>query len=95
MFTFRSLVMDPRAKRQVARIADRDWEVALYLPPIRVRVTAESEDDACRAATSLAPDAYAEALVRRLQFTRPRPGDVIGAHPFVAPTQTTVRPSRR
>lgn len=56
------------------------WEVAMHMPPVRVRVEAASREQAQTVAMSLAPDDFAEALVRRLQYTRPRAGDIIGTH---------------
>lgn len=31
---------------------------------------------------SLPPEDFAEGLIRRLQYTRPEPGDIIGTHQF-------------
>ena len=61
--------------------AETVWEVALYMPPVRVRVNAASREEARTTALSLTPDDFAEALVMRLQYTRPKAGDIIGTHP--------------
>lgn len=58
------------------------WEVAMHMPPVRVRVEAASREEAQTAALSLPPEDFAEALIRRLQHTRPKAGDIIGTHQF-------------
>jgi len=59
------------------------------MPTVRVRVEADSKEAAREAALSLVPQDYAEALVRRLQYTRPKPGDVVGVHPIGRQTRET------
>jgi len=56
------------------------WEVAMHMPPVRVRVEATSREEAQTAALSLTPEDFAEGLVRRLQYTKPKAGDIIGTH---------------
>jgi len=74
-------LMDTRARRQAARIVAETtpvWDVAIILPTVRVRVEAPTREQAKESALALVPEDYAEALIRRLQYTRPKPGDVIG-----------------
>jgi hypothetical protein len=71
------------AKTCAARIVASSpvWEVAMHMPTVRVRVEATSRDEAHAAALSLTPEDFAEALIRRLQYTKPKAGDIIGTHP--------------
>ena len=63
--------------------AETVWEVALHMPPVRVRVNAVSREEARTTALSLTPDDFAEALIMRLQYTKPKAGDIIGTHPVI------------
>lgn len=56
------------------------WDVAMHMPPVRVKVEADSREEAQTAALSLSPEDFAEGLIRRLQYTRPKAGDIIGTH---------------
>ncbi len=66
--------------RRIVAIETVVWEVAMYMPPVRVKVSAASREEAQAAALSLTPEDFAEALIRRLQHTRPKAGDIIGTH---------------
>ncbi len=68
------------ARRIVAEIGT--WEVAIHMPPVRVRVEAALREEAQAIALSLPPEDFAEGLIRRLQHTRPKLGDIIGTHQF-------------
>ncbi len=66
--------------RRIVAAEIANWEVAMHMPPVRVRVEAASREEAQAAALSLSPEEFAEGLIRRLQYTRPKAGDIIGTH---------------
>ena len=68
--------------RRIVAAGTAVWEVAMHMPTVRVKVEAMSRDDAQATALSLPPEAFAEGLIRRLQHTRPKAGDIIGTHQF-------------
>jgi len=80
MISSRSIRNAKACARRIVAGESLVWEVAMHMPPVRVKVDGASREDAQMAALSLTPEDFAEGLIKRLQRTRPKVGDIIGTH---------------